>query len=111
MPRSAVRRSLHYAVTTLDRYGNESEPTYEDGEQSAHHSSLLPNDGRLLFLDFVAVEPSEYLMMCTLQGAIVHTCSFGEQVDISALDEGIYQLKTLSRKGVAHRVGFFIIKR
>lgn len=112
VPRSALsRRPLHYAVTAMDRYGNESEPIYEDGEQSAHHSSLLPNDGRLLFLDFVTVEPSDFLMMCTLQGTIVHTCSFSEQVDISTMDQGIYELKTLSRKGVTHRIGFFIIKR
>ena len=100
----------HYAVCALDRYGNESTPIQDTviGQQPAH-SSLLPCDGNTLRLQ--VTDDTPYLAVCTLQGIIVHTCKNQPNIDISALPEGIYELKSLSRKGVTHRLGFFIIKR
>jgi len=111
--RSAKRPLLHYAVTAVDRYGNES-----DALQSEHHektvispSYLLPNDGRRLFLNHTDAGTANYIMVCTLQGAIIRTMPFAEQLNISTLHEGIYELKTVNKKGIAHRLGFFIIRR
>lgn len=107
-----VSGQLHYAVTALDRYGNESDAAYEQAPTTAYHSTLLPCDGHWLFLDFTAQPPSaDYVMMRTLQGTIVMTANYTEQIDVSPLPEGIYELKSLSKKGITHRLGYFIIKR
>ena len=111
---------LHYAVTAVDRYGNESAPIQEpspylpspsalQGHSSA--PALLPNDGQWLFLDFADAFQSDYVAFYSLAGNILHTARYSEQVDISLLPDGIYQLKSLSRKGVTHRIGYFVIKR
>ena len=113
LPGMAIKSSpLHYAVCALDRYGNESLPIQDEAPTLPTHSSLLPCDGRWLHLDFSKQgAAAEYVMMCTLQGTIVMTANYSGQINISPLPEGIYELKSLSRKGVTHRIGFFIVKR
>ena len=75
----------------------------------ANHSALLPCNGRTLRLQATADTP--YLAICSLPGTFVHTCNNGPTIDVSGLPEGIYELKSLSRKGITHRLGFFIVKR
>lgn len=103
-------RPLHYAVCAVDRYGNESHPK-QDHSPARHpsHSSLLPCDGYTLHLAVTADAP--YLAVCTLQGSFVHTCNNRPTINVGPLPEGIYELKSLSRKGGVHRLGFFIIRR
>ena len=105
-----VKRSLHYAVTAIDRYGNESMPVQEK-ESNVHHnySTLLPCDGKTLILQDTIDTP--YLVVCSLPGTFVRTYNNSLMIDVSILPEGIYELKSLSRKGITHRLGFFIIKR
>lgn len=105
-----VKRSLHYAVTAIDRYGNESMPVQEK-ESNVHHnySTLLPCDGKTLTLQDTIDTP--YLVVCSLPGTFVRTYNNSLMIDVSILPEGIYELKSLSRKGITHRLGFFIIKR
>ena len=114
LQRRAGSRPLHYAVTTLDRYGNESIALQEDtygSRLSPHDSYLLPNDGRTLLLSASATTDAEYLAVCTLQGTIIHTCPNQPHVDVRPLRDGIYELRSLNKKGIMHRLGFFIIKR
>ena len=105
-----AKRSLHYAVTAIDRYGNESMPVQEK-ESNVHHnySTLLPCDGKTLTLQDTIDTP--YLVVCSLPGTFVRTYNNSLMIDVSMLPEGIYELKSLSRKGITHRLGFFIIKR
>ena len=49
--------------------------------------------------------------MQTMQGNIVHTCQNKGQVDLRPLPNGMYELRSLNRKGITHRLGYFIIKR
>ncbi len=111
VPHTNATQGLHYAVTALDRYGNESEPIFEDSGKPRHRSELLPNDGILLKPDLTDISSSEIFIVLTLQGTIVKSAPLAKQVDIRRLPEGIYQLKTLNKKGISHRVGFFTIKR
>lgn len=111
--RKAGKPRLHYAVTALDRYGNESVACYEHEsnvqQPGASASVLLPNDGRALKLEVTT--DAEYLAVCTLQGSIIHTCHNRPTVDLRPLPNGIYVLRSLNRKGIMHRLGFFIVKR
>ena len=114
--RLSVRRKpnkapLYYAVTALDRYGNESAPVSEptSSQPVIGTSSLIANDGRSLKVSQRV--DADYLAVLTLQGSIVHTCANRPQIDIRTLPNGTYELRTLNRKGIMHRLGFFIIKR
>lgn len=110
--------SRHYAVTAIDRYGNESAALQEhyasgaDSEQGldvdlleCDGSSLtLPSKGGILDASFLTIED--------MTGRIVATRPYvSRYADVSALDEGVYVLRSLGRKGVNHRLGTFIIKR
>ena len=77
----------HYAVTATDRYGNESTPLQErhtnpDTPETRITDRLLKCDGKTLSL-----------------------------ADVSSLPEGMYVLRSLGRKGVTHRLGYFVIRR
>ena len=101
----------YYAVTAQDRYGNEGPAVQEASayRQNFNVSSLLPNDGRKLRVD--APSDAKALMITTLQGNMVKTCMNEPVIDISTLPEGIYQIKSVHKKHVSHRLGFFVVRR
>ncbi len=110
VPRSAATQGLQYAVTAIDRYGNESQPIYEESKKPVIPSQLLPNDGQTLWPDLKEVGSTDLLLVQTLQGSVVMV-SNGKKVDIRRLPEGIYELKNITAKGFSHRLGFFAVKR
>ena len=101
----------YYAVTAQDRYGNEGPAVQEASAycQNFNVSSLLPNDGRKLRVD--APSDAKALMITTLQGNTVKTCVNEPVIDISTLPEGIYQIKSVHKKHISHRLGFFVVRR
>ena len=104
---------LHYAVTALDRYGNESAPARELGATASGHyvsAVLLPNDGLYLNTPRQPLD-ARLLQICDLQGRVVFTCLYKPQISIALLRDGMYILKSVNKKGVTHRLGHFIIKR
>jgi uncharacterized lipoprotein YddW (UPF0748 family) len=117
--RKSGKAPLYYAVTALDRYGNESaarqEVDYSDGSLNSSllslQSSLLSHNGKTLALNTNKILDAEFLVVQTMQGNIVHTCQNKGQVDLRPLPNGMYELRSLNRKGITHRLGYFIIKR
>ena len=101
----------YYAVTAQDRYGNEGPAVQEASafRQNFNVSSLLPNDGRKLRVN--APSDAKALMITTLQGNTVKTCVNEPVIDISTLPEGIYQIKSVHKKHISHRLGFFVVRR
>lgn len=111
--KNANEPTRHYAVTAMDRYGNESKPIATRPEKKAFESAiLLKNDGRTLRLpEKGASLDANYVAVETLQGSIIVTRPYGERIDISRVPEGMYVLKSLGRNGITHRIGYFTIKR
>ena len=110
----AVKGQRYYAVTAVDRYGNESEPIQMPQPQAETAAGdLLPCDGQTLRLpqksptmdaDLIAIE--------TLQGAIIATRSYrGVSIDIRDLPAGIYVIRSLNAQGVSHRLGSCLLTR
>lgn len=109
---------LNYAVTSQDRYGKES----DDASQlllnaGPHHIDtsrmIARTDGRPIALP---AKPStldaRYIVIETLQGQQIAVRRYeGRLLDVSALPDGIYQLRSLGKKGNTHRLGFFSIRR
>lgn len=112
--RHLQQRPLHYAITALDRYGNESAPIYSDTKKPivmAASSELLANNGKLLKVPQRNLFDADLLVVCDMQGRTVKTFTNRPQLNISQLPEGMYQLKSLHKKGYSHRLGTFSIKR
>lgn len=111
-------RELYYAVTATDRYGVESGPCQEpcpQGEtaQQASAPAFLPCDGNRLTLP---AKPStldaDYATIETLQGTVVRVVSYNvSPIDVSRLEEGIYIVRSLGKKGRTHRLGHFEVRR
>ena len=99
---------LHYAVTAIDRYGNESSAIFESKPTKRGNSVLLSNDGKILRLP--STIDGTYLVVRTLQGTAVRTYKNSQQIDISWLHEGMYELISVNKKGTTHRLGYFCVK-
>ncbi|WP_337386841.1 glycoside hydrolase family 10 protein [Prevotella sp.] len=110
----------YYAVTATDRYGNESRALQEDApygeaETQCGSTRLLRCDGKKVEVPNKAhIADTEYLLVESLQGIAVATLPYNgsaETINISTLKNGMYQMRSLNRKGMSHRLGMFIIKR
>lgn len=105
---------MNYAVTAMNRYGQESAPCQLLLNAGPEYSVpiiaktdgrspiALPPKGPTLDADFVIVE--------TMAGWPVAVFPYCDAIEVSTLPDGIYQLRSLGKKGRTHRVGFFAKK-
>lgn len=114
IPLAAEGAFVNYAVTAVDRFGNESLPLCTKPNMPAMaRSAYLGNDGNWLALpDKGNTLDAEFVAIETPQGGLLCTRPYdGHKADISSLPEGVYVLKSLNSKGITHRLGHFIIRR
>ena len=111
--REARKPQLYYAVTALDRYGNESAPAIPAliGKQESYHSEIISNDGYILAVPQRTMFDAPLLMVVDMQERTVLTCANQPTVYIGRLEDGIYQLRSINKKGWQHRLGYFVVKR
>ena len=111
--RKADKPMLHYAVTALDRYGNESQPicSVDNSPAPVIVTALLPNDGKMLTVPLRNTFDADLLVVCDLKGRKLRNYINRPQINISQLPEGMYLLKSLDKKRRMHRLGIFSIKR
>ena len=102
----ASGKDLNYAVTAVDRYGNESTPfTYGHGESKA---KLLKCNGILLTVPERDKScDADMLLVKDMAGKNVSTIYRSNEVSVYDLADGMYQLYSLDRRGTIHRIGFF----
>lgn len=120
-----IEPGRHYAVTAMDRYGNESRPvcTYREekaedarfttAQKSKFEVQLLPYDGNILTLppDINQMD-ARLVTIETLQGSVVHSQIYKDRrIDVSSVPDGFYTVVAVSGKGHAHRMGYFLLKR
>ena len=114
--------NFFYAVTAVDRYGNESKPLQSverempsrgRGMNIAASADLLKCDGKRLTLpEKPSTLDAGAVCIETMQGKLVTSLPYvGKFADVSKVPEGFYQLRSVNKKGVTHRLGFFMIKR
>ena len=110
--RKADKPMLHYAVTALDRYGNESQPirSVDNSPAPVIVTALLPNDGKMLTVPLRNTFDADLLVVCDLKGRKLRNYINRPQINISQLPEGMYLLKSLDKKRRMHRLGIFSIK-
>lgn len=107
----------YYAVTAMDRYGNESVALQQANMQApAVTKSKLPMlacDGSRVHLPSPAKQNDANVWLIeSLQSCPIATRRQNSLwIDVRDIPCGIYILKSLNRKGIAHRIGFFEIRR
>ncbi len=105
-------QSLNYAITAIDRYGNESSPLMSAKAIGGMSVSTLANDGRRLRIPAKPVTlDADFIIIKSMAGNIVATMPYSTALDIHSIPEGVYTIHSLNRKGRTHRLGLFIIKR
>lgn len=109
-------KERYYAVTSTDRYGNESLPLQmekPEKRRSYESSQMLKCDGQKLLLpQREPTDDADMLIIEDLKGKQVAVMRRSTAAaDVSRLDAGMYQLRSLNRRGKTHRLGFFKIKR
>ncbi|MGX8698124.1 MAG: hypothetical protein ACSW8D_17215, partial [Prevotella sp.] len=103
----------NYAVTAMNRYGLESTakqlllnagPVYAAPIIARSNGSAiaLPPKGSVLDAEIVVIED--------MKGQQVAVRPYTKLLYISNLPDGLYQLRSLGRKGRSHRIGFFAKK-
>ena len=109
-------QTLYYAVTAIDRYGNESAAKSElqaNSTSQAHRATVTRTDGRRLRMPSKpSTLEADYLAIENMQGQLMTMMPYrGQYADISRLPEGMYKMRSVGRKGVTHQLGFFTVKR
>ena len=102
----------HYAITAMDRYGNESKPLQEPAPAASKPCDiterLLPCDGYRLLLPET---DADMVVFETLQGTMVRTATHADTMDVGRMPQGMYIVRSLNSRGITHRLGHFRIKR
>lgn len=106
-PALPVLLRSHYAVTAVDAYGNESAPRWVRIGGETGCAPPVPVCDSLLEVPAGSGD-AEYLLVRDAAGRQLLVRRFAPQVDVSALAPGFYELRSLGRKGMSHRLtGFY----
>ena len=109
------RNNLHFAVTSVNRYGIESAPIqckHNDASQKLIQSqfNLLENNGKTLKLPSkVSVLDAEYVLLKNLIGTVISIYPYKTSIDIRNIPSGHYAIYSLDSKGRTHKLGFTFI--
>lgn len=111
---------LHFAVTAMDRYGNESRALQSSGEgggtpaATARHRgpALLECNGKTVTCPKPENARTDLAVICDMKGHMITSKLYStDRIDVSRLENGMYELRSLNRKNISRRLGFFQIKR
>ncbi len=99
---------INFAVTAVDRFGNESEPARLPSgspDSTDFPGRFLPHDSRTLY---IPEQDSPRVAVVDACGRIVSAMPYDRHVRIGHLAEGLYEVKSFDRKGRSKNIGYFI---
>lgn len=110
---------LYFDITSMDGYGIESQSTQQISPDEASHHTLvgaaqtLVCDGNKVYLDETTKNlDTDMFVVESMQGvALLHVKATDNALSISRLDDGVYRVQSLNKKGVRHTLGTFIKKK
>lgn len=118
LPHKDGMEACHYAVTAMDRFGNESMPVMTEAPMTESvpvmmRERLLANDGRTLIMPPTAKSvDADYAIIESLTGVMIASMPYSsDSMNISRIPDGMYYIKTVNRKGIIHKLGCFMIRR
>ncbi len=105
-------RGYFYAVTAMDRYGNESEPAQMPGRAGGGYP-FLANDGRVMDVpSLTGVPGAARVLVESLAGnAVARIRCVGGRADISGVANGLYIVYSLDAGPRPERLGLLSVRR
>ena len=110
--------TTHFAITAIDRYGKESRPLQsdngdgEDNTAAARKHGLIRNSGNTITLPSMpSTLDVEYILFESSTGCTVASRRYAKVLNIKNIPDGMYIIRSLSKKGKSHRQGWVFIKR
>lgn len=103
----------YYAVTAMDRYGNESSPVqnYDKPALAPYYSRQEIAEcinNKVKMSELSDMETPEFVAIETLQGSIVAVLKPQHgYINVKTVADGFYTVRSLNSKGKGHRLGFF----
>lgn len=121
-------QGLNYAVTAMDRYGQESTPVQlqlvansrpeNDNSQSAPMSegaipfyTVSKAQGIFIMPPRPSNLDARFIMIENIQGKSISVQPYTQQLSLADIPRGIYQLRSLGRKGRNHRLGILYVDK
>ena len=120
----------NYAVTAIDRYGQESEPiqlqvlpsstgshskpsgTMASDKRSTHPLPVIMSDGKSVSLPSKgSTLDADFIIIETMQGSGIAVRPYTEQLDVTDIPDGMYQIRSLGKKGRTHKLTYLYLKR
>lgn len=108
----------HFAITAIDRYGKESRPLQsdngdgEDNTAAVARHGLIRNSGNTITLPSMpSTLDVEYILFESSTGCTVASRKYAKVLNIKDIPDGMYIIRSLSKKGKCHRLGWVFIKR
>jgi hypothetical protein len=96
----------YYVLTTIDRYGNESEPVAfnapHETPESICKGTISMQDGQLTV---PADRRAEFLVFDDMQGRTVLSIRYTTRPSLEQLSPGTYTVRAIYKKGKGHRLG------
>lgn len=103
-----------YAITAIDRYGNESEALQSKEKNELNNlTMMLPCDNNHVIIpeNFL----SQDMQLITIESIVGNTLTSrtlkDHKISIKDLPNGTYSIRSINKKGIGHRIGYFIIQR
>ena len=121
-------QGLNYAVTAMDRYGQESTPVQlqlvaNSRPENDNSPSAPMSEGAIPFytvskaqgIFIMPPRPSNldarFIMIENIQGKSISVQPYTRQLSLADIPRGIYQLRSLGRKGRNHRLGILYVDK
>ena len=121
-------QGLNYAVTAMDRYGQESTPVQlqlvaNSRPENDNSPSAPMAEGAIPFytvskaqgIFIMPPRPSNldarFIMIENIQGKSISVQPYTRQLSLADIPRGIYQLRSLGRKGRNHRLGILYVDK
>ena len=121
-------QGLNYAVTAMDRYGQESTPVQlqlvansrpeNDNSQSAPMAegaipfyTVSKTQGIFIMPPRPSNLDARFIMIENIQGKSISVQPYTQQLSLADIPRGIYQLRSLGRKGRNHRLGILYVDK
>ena len=108
-------RTKYFAVTAIDRYGKESSPAQSNNnanEENAIRQGLIRNNGNTVALPPIpSTLDIEYILIESVANNIITSKKYEKNLNINNIPDGMYIIRSLSKKGKSHRLGWMFIKR
>ena len=112
---ASMRRGLYYAVTAIDRYGNESSAVQlpvSTPKMSLAAPSLLLHNGSVLPIPAIDGVVPRYVAIETMQGTVLASRVVRQGgVPIGDLRAGMYVVRVLKKHAKGSVAGYFSIER